>query len=91
MPRADPERLGTIKRLDQLIAYLRDELGWPIESENLNELTFDWSQDELRISEEGVGRLRDGMVRQMRSPPLWRQVTSAQTWCSRTSTPDLLT
>jgi hypothetical protein len=33
------DQLRQIKRLDQLVAYLRDELGWPIGSDSIEDLT----------------------------------------------------
>lgn len=43
------ERLGKIKRFDQLVAYLRDELDWPIQDYPFEDLTFDWEPKELGI------------------------------------------
>lgn len=40
------KRLRDIKTFSQLIAFLRDELEWPIErGEDEDDLTFDWSDD----------------------------------------------
>ena len=36
-------KLAAIKRFDQLVVYLRDELGWPIESADFEELTFEYT------------------------------------------------
>ena len=44
--------LAEIKRFDQLIAFLRDEMDWPIESSDFEELTFDYTADELGIDTE---------------------------------------
>ena len=41
-----------IKRFAQLISLLRDEMGWPIESENfedVDDLFYDFTADELGI------------------------------------------
>ncbi len=70
----DPDRLRTIRTMPQLVAYLRDELAWPIETDDLNEITFDWTRDDLRISEAGGERLRDGIVRQI------QPLASGQPW-----------
>lgn len=46
---------------------MRDELRWPLPQESPGEeLTFDWSASELRVSEAHASRLRDGVVRQLR-------------------------
>jgi hypothetical protein len=47
----DPDRLRSVKTLPQLIAYLRDELDWPIEAEELEDLTFEFSPSELGLKE----------------------------------------
>ena len=48
---ANPEPVQRIKTLADLIAYLRDELGWPISPDSVSDdLTFDWSADELRLA-----------------------------------------
>ena len=64
MPTDDRERLASIRRFDQLIAYLRDELGWPIGAHDFEELTFEYTPEELGIDAknaakiEGIKRLR---------------------------------
>jgi len=64
---ANPEPVQRIKTLPDLIAYLRDELGWPISPDTVvDDLTFDWSADELRLACGQAARLRGGTVRQLR-------------------------
>jgi hypothetical protein len=63
---ADPERLRSIKTFVELVKYLRDELEWPIESDQMDELTFDWSADDLRVSESKTRHLEAGIIRQLR-------------------------
>ena len=43
------DRLRKIKRFDQLLAYLRDELDWPVDEFEFDELTYDWEPEELGI------------------------------------------
>ncbi len=59
--------LAKIKRFDQLIAYLRDEMGWPIARdsfEDVDDLFYDFTADELGIDPktavkiESIKRLR---------------------------------
>ncbi|MCG2660203.1 MAG: hypothetical protein L6437_08170 [Kiritimatiellae bacterium] len=71
---ADPDKLRSIKTLPSLIAYLRDELDWPVESLELDELTFDWSADQLLVSDSQARRLTDGVIRQL------RPLTTGQPW-----------
>src|SRR4051812_25514263 len=46
------QRLAQVRRFEDLVAYLRSELGWPIESasfEDLDEDFFDFTPEELGI------------------------------------------
>jgi predicted helicase len=51
------EPLSRIKRIDQLIAYLRDKLDWPIESDNIEEITYDYTPDELGIDSKNAAKI----------------------------------
>ena len=59
MPTDHREPLARIRRFDQLVAYLRDELGWPIESDNFEELTFDYEPDELGIDTKNAAKIQE--------------------------------
>jgi hypothetical protein len=52
------EKLRNIKRFDQLVAYLRDELDWPIEKEDFEDLTFDWDADELGVDLKTAAKIQ---------------------------------
>ena len=55
-------KLATIKRFDQLIAYLRDELGWPIARdsfEDVNDLFYDFTADELGIDPKTAAKIQE--------------------------------
>jgi hypothetical protein len=52
--------LAKIKRFDQLIAYLRDEMGWPIARdsfEDVDDLFYDFSPDELGIDPKTAAKI----------------------------------
>ena len=51
--------LAKIKRFDQLIAFLRDEMGWPIDSEDFEELTFEYTPDELGIDTHNAAKIQN--------------------------------
>ncbi len=53
------ERLARIRRFDQLVAYLRDELGWPIGSDDFEELTFDYTPEELGIDAKNAAKIQE--------------------------------
>lgn len=53
-------KLATIKRFDQLIAYLRDEMGWPIARdsfEEVDDLFYDFTADELGIDVKTAAKI----------------------------------
>lgn len=43
------DRLRTIKTLPSLVAYLRDELEWPIDSDDVEEISYSYEPDELGL------------------------------------------
>ena len=66
------EKLRNIKRFDQLVAYLRDDLDWPIEKEDFEELTFDWDAEELGIDLKTAAKIQT--IKQL------RPLVSRQEW-----------
>src|SRR5512143_311010 len=52
-------RLASIRRFDQLVAYLRDEMGWPIESGDFEELTFEYTPEELGIDAKNAAKIQE--------------------------------
>ena len=59
MPTDHRTALAAIKRFDQLIAYLRDEMHWPIDSDNFEELTFEYTPDELGIDTHNAAKIQN--------------------------------
>src|SRR5438093_7105189 len=59
------ERLREIKTLPQLVAYLRDELDWPISSNNTEDITFDYEASELGLDKETAVTVKD--IKQLRT------------------------
>ena len=59
MPTDHRERLARIRRFDQLVAYLRDELGWPIYSDDFEELTFEYTPEELGIDVKNAAKIQE--------------------------------
>jgi hypothetical protein len=60
MPTDHRTALAKIKRFDQLIAYLRDEMGWPIARnsfEEVDDLFFDFTADELGIDPKTAAKI----------------------------------
>jgi predicted helicase len=60
MPTDHRAALAKIKRFDQLIAYLRDEMGWPIARdsfEDVDDLFYDFTADELGIDPKTAAKI----------------------------------
>lgn len=66
MPRIEPElqRLQEIKTLPSLVKYLREELNWPIESDDLELTTFEYEVAELGFDAAASADIEE--VRQLR-------------------------
>lgn len=72
MPHADLDRLRGIKTLPQLAAYLRDELDWPIESDDIDNISFDYTAQELGVNAEYSDIIKE--IKQL------RPLTGSQPW-----------
>ena len=59
MPTDHRERLARIRRFDQLVAFLRDELDWPIASDDFEELTYDYEAHELGIDDGNAAKIQE--------------------------------
>lgn len=65
-------RLREIKTFRQLVAFLRDELDWPIEhGDDEDDLTFDWSDDLGLKDEERVGIKEIKQLRPLETGQPW--------------------
>ncbi len=53
------DTLRNIRTFPQLIKFLRDELDWPIESEDFEELTFDYTAEELGIDTASAAKIQE--------------------------------
>ena len=61
MPIDHRAALAAIKRFDQLIRYLRDEMGWPIARdsfEDVDNLFFDFTPEELGIDTKNAAKIQ---------------------------------
>ena len=59
MPTNHRQELANIRRFDQLVAYLRDKLNWPINSDDFEELTFEYTPDELGIDAKNAAKIQE--------------------------------
>lgn len=52
-----------------LIALFTDQLGWDIDPTlTQDEVTFEWTADDLKLSDSSTQKLKDGVIRQLRPP-----------------------
>ena len=54
---AERDRLRGIKSFPSLVKYLRDELEWPIVSDDFEELTFEYEPEELGIDAKNAAKI----------------------------------
>ncbi|MFC2076848.1 type ISP restriction/modification enzyme [candidate division KSB1 bacterium] len=64
MSELDVERLRQIKTLPSLIKFLRDELDWPVETDDIEDLTFDYSPEELGLDPKHAAKIKE--IKQLR-------------------------
>lgn len=56
--------LRAIHTFPSLVKYLRDELAWPVEAGDFEELTFDWEPEELGIDADNAAKIQE--IKQLR-------------------------
>jgi hypothetical protein len=67
MPTDHRATLATIRRFDQLIVYLRDEMGWPIAQDSfddVDDLFYDFTPEELGIDSRNAAKIQE--IRRLR-------------------------
>lgn len=64
MASTEVQRLQAIRSFPSLVKYLRDELDWPIESDDFDELTFDYEPEELGIDSKTAVKIKE--IKQLR-------------------------
>ncbi len=72
MPEIPIERIKQIKSFPSLVKFLRDELDWPLGSDEIDELVFEYEPDELGIDPEIAVKIKE--IKQL------RPLTENQPW-----------
>jgi predicted helicase len=72
MPDHKIESLKSVDNFESLVSYLRDELDWPIEVENADDITFDYDPEDLNIEEKYAAKINN--IKQI------RPLTDNQPW-----------
>ena len=73
-------RLREIRTFRQLVAYLRDEMGWPIARdsfEEVDDLFYDFTADELGIDSKTAAKIQE--IKRL------RPLSPKQPWASSSS------
>ena len=60
-----PTNLRNVRNFSQLVRYLEDELGWPLEGYKVTELMFDYEADDLGLKPEEAAKIKNP-IRQLR-------------------------
>ena len=55
---ASADTLRAIKNFDDLVRYLEDELDWPLQEYEFDELTFEYQPAELGLKDEDAVKVR---------------------------------
>jgi hypothetical protein len=58
------EKLRSIKTFPSLVKYLRDELDWPIDSDDVDDLTFEYQAEELGLDPKTAVKIKE--IKQLR-------------------------
>lgn len=58
------ERLRGIRTFPSLVKYLREELDWPIRTDDFDKLTFEYTPEELGISSRNAAKIQE--IRRLR-------------------------
>jgi len=66
------DALRNIRTFPQLIKFLREKLDWPIVSENFEDLTFDYTPEELGIDTKSAAKIQE--IKRL------RPLSSTQPW-----------
>lgn len=74
MPTDHREQLAPIRSFHQLVDYLRDELSWPIDSDDFEDLFFDYTPEELGIDPKNAAKIPEKKIKRL------RPLASGQPW-----------
>ena len=52
-------QLQAIRTFPQLVRYLRDELGWPVDSDAFDDMVFEYTPEELGIASAHAAAIQE--------------------------------
>src|SRR6476659_3984613 len=59
MPTDHRDELANIRTFPSLVRYLRDEMDWPIQVDDFDDLTFEYSPEELGIDTANAAKIQE--------------------------------
>src|SRR5439155_21039303 len=67
MPHISPQDINAISDFESLLGFLHDKLDWPVDlSKAIEDISFDYQAEELRVNEANAAKLKDGKVWRLR-------------------------
>ena len=70
--------LHSIRAFPDLVRYLEDELGWPLQEYGFDDLTFEYSPAELGLKEEDAAAVKAMADSFARLVAIWQKVRPAR-------------
>ena len=64
MPVDHREQLKSIRRFDSFVKYLREEMDWPIGSDSFEDISFEFTPEEMGIDSKNAAKIQD--IRRLR-------------------------
>src|SRR3989304_3924822 len=64
MPTHTRDQLRNIRTFPQLVRFLSDEMNWPIQGDDFEELTFEYDAEELGIDAKNAAKIEE--IRRLR-------------------------
>ena len=61
----EQQRVYSIKDLDSLLGFLREDLYWDLPEASIDDVSFEWTGLDLNLSEDINKKLKGGLIRQL--------------------------
>jgi len=61
----EQQRVYSIKDLDSLLGFLREDLCWELPEASIDDVSFEWTGLDLNLSEDINKKLKGGLIRQL--------------------------
>src|SRR4030042_7046075 len=61
----DQHSVHRIRDLDSLLGFLREGFSWELPEASIDDVSFEWTGEELNLSDDVNRKLKGGMIRQL--------------------------